>query len=118
MTRWSYGRISLPDDAAHAMFPFLAQGGTQAIEEADAFAQCLVEEPEEPVRALRTHEQVHIWRSTKIQQLSRVRKYINHLPDGLEQRERDDALAPGDPLVGNAWPYGQDPEPAATKAWV
>ena len=35
------GRIALLGDAAHPMLPFLAQGAGQAIEDADALAECL-----------------------------------------------------------------------------
>ncbi|MFL4474485.1 FAD-dependent monooxygenase [Paeniglutamicibacter sp. MACA_103] len=118
LAQWSYGRITLLGDAAHPMFPFFAQGAAQAIEDGAALAQCLSDDPEDPARALRTYEQVRIGRSTKIQLLSRARKHINHLPDGPEQRERDGALAQGDPLVSNGWLYGHDAELAARKSLV
>lgn len=118
LTQWSHGRLTLLGDAAHPMFPFFAQGAAQAIEDGAVLAQCLSEDPEDPARALRTYEQVRIGRSTKIQQLSRARKHINHLPDGPEQRERDDLLAQGDPLVSNGWLYGYDAELAAKEALV
>ena len=118
LTQWSSGRLTLLGDAAHPMFPFFAQGAAQAIEDGAALARCLADDPEDPARALRTYEQVRIGRSTKIQQLSRARKHINHLPDGPEQRERDDALAQGDPLVSNGWLYGYDAELAAREALV
>ena len=118
LTQWSYGRLTLLGDAAHPMFPFFAQGAAQAIEDGAALAQCLADDPEDPTRALRTYEQVRIARTTKIQQLSRARKHINHLPDGPAQQERDEALAQGDPLVSNGWLYGYDAELAAREALV
>jgi salicylate hydroxylase len=118
LTQWSYGRLTLLGDAAHPMFPFFAQGAAQAIEDGAALAKCLADDPEDPARALRTYEQVRISRTTRVQQLSRARKHINHLPDGPAQRERDDALAQGDPLVSNGWLYGHDAELAAKEALV
>lgn len=32
----------------------------------------------------------------------------NHLPDGPEQRARDEALRVADPLAANAWIYAYD----------
>lgn len=69
-----------------------------------------------PLRALRTYEQVRIERATTIQEMSRARKQINHLPDGFEQQERDVALSQEDPLVSNGWLYDYDAELAAKEA--
>jgi salicylate hydroxylase len=118
LTQWSYGRVTLLGDAAHPMFPFFAQGAAQAIEDGAALAQCLADDLQDPARALRTYEKVRISRTTKIQQLSRARKHINHLPDGSDQRERDYTLAQGDPLLANGWLYGHDAELAAKEALV
>lgn len=118
LTQWSYGRLTLLGDAAHPMFPFFAQGAAQAIEDGSALAQCLADNPDDPVRALQSYERVRIERTTKIQELSRARKHINHLPDGPAQRERDEILAQGDPLVSNGWLYGYDAEAAAREALV
>ncbi len=45
-TIWAEGRIALLGDAAHAMLPFMAQGGAMAIEDAWVLARCLAEEPD------------------------------------------------------------------------
>ena len=39
--RWSVRRVTLLDDAAHAMLPRGAQGAVQAIEDAAVLAKCL-----------------------------------------------------------------------------
>lgn len=114
LKHWSHGRITLLGDAAHPMFPFFAQGAAQSIEDAAVLAQCLAAYPADPVAALKSYEQLRIERTTKIQQLSHARKDINHLPDGPAQRERDAALAEGDPLVRNGWLYGYDAELAVS----
>ncbi|PTW61660.1 salicylate hydroxylase [Breoghania corrubedonensis] len=43
---WAEGRIALLGDAAHAMLPFMAQGGAMAIEDAYVVARCLANDPD------------------------------------------------------------------------
>jgi 2-polyprenyl-6-methoxyphenol hydroxylase-like FAD-dependent oxidoreductase len=43
---WSHGRVTLLGDAAHPMFPIGSNGASQAILDARALADALVEEPE------------------------------------------------------------------------
>ena len=52
-THWSYGRVTLLGDAAHAMEPFQAQGAAQAVEDAYVLAECLASSADDPVQALR-----------------------------------------------------------------
>ena len=118
LEKWSRGRVTLLGDAAHPMFPFFAQGAAQAIEDGAALAQCLAADTADPDRALRTYQEIRLPRTTKVQQLSRGRKDINHLPDGPEQLTRDAGLAQQDPLVASGWLYGYDAELAAREAYV
>ena len=118
LEKWSRGRVTLLGDAAHPMFPFFAQGAAQAIEDGAALAQCLAADTGDPDRALRTYEEIRLPRTTRVQQLSRGRKEINHLPDGPEQITRDAGLARQDPLVASGWLYGYDAELAAREAYV
>ncbi|KAH7043195.1 hypothetical protein B0J12DRAFT_672343 [Macrophomina phaseolina] len=41
--RWSFGRVTLLGDAAHAMYPIGSNGATQAIIDAETLVACLVE---------------------------------------------------------------------------
>ncbi|MFC9557010.1 FAD-dependent monooxygenase [Rhodococcus sp. NPDC056960] len=116
LSQWSKGRVTLLGDAAHAMFPFFAQGAVQAIEDAAALAQCLAAQPGDPESALAVYEQVRRPRACRLQELSRDRKHINHLPDGPEQQQRDTALGDGDALTRSGWIYGYDAEAAAQEA--
>lgn len=111
LARWSQGAVTLLGDAAHPMFPFFAQGAAQAIEDAAVLARCLADGLDDPAAALNRYEQLRIPRTTRLQELSRGRSHINHLPDGPEQRERDIAFTRADPLVANGWIYGYDPGP-------
>jgi salicylate hydroxylase len=92
------------------MFPFFAQGAAQAIEDAAVLARCLAEDTQGPARALRRYESLRIGRTTRLQEISRARAHVNHLPDGPEQEARDRSLAAADPLVASAWIYAYDPE--------
>jgi 2-polyprenyl-6-methoxyphenol hydroxylase-like FAD-dependent oxidoreductase len=57
--RWSFGRITLAGDAAHAMVPRGSNGGMQAILDARSLADALAVE-REPVDALRRYEDERI----------------------------------------------------------
>jgi salicylate hydroxylase len=109
LDRWTQGRISLLGDAAHAMLPFFAQGAAQAIEDAATLADCLQSADQGSVEAaLRRYEEIRRPRANRVLLMSRGREVRNHLPDGPEQRQRDEELALGDPLRQNAWLYGDD----------
>jgi salicylate hydroxylase len=110
LPRWTNGPIALLGDAAHPMYPFFAQGGAQALEDAVVIAGCLATSPADPGAALARYERIRRPRATRLQLLSRGRERSNHLPDGAEQRARDAAFAGEDPLAHNAWIYGHDAE--------
>jgi salicylate hydroxylase len=109
LRQWSFGPVTLLGDAAHPMLPFFAQGAAQAIEDAAALARRLTEDPSDPVAALRRYEADRIPRTTRLQEVSKARAHVNHLPDGPEQRARDEAFSAVDPLEANAWIYAYDP---------
>jgi salicylate hydroxylase len=91
------------------MLPFLGQGAAQAFEDAAMLASCLASGPENPARALRRYESERIDRASRVQQGSDARADYNHLPDGPQQRARDEVLRAADPLAANAWIYAHDP---------
>jgi salicylate hydroxylase len=121
--RWSVGRTTLLGDACHPMYPFMAQGAAQAIEDGATLAACLVAGGAgDPVEALRRYERVRRPRVTRLQELSRASKRRFHLPDGPEQAARDGAWASGDDGSPEAlrWLYaydaGEPPEPGGVPA--
>jgi salicylate hydroxylase len=109
LSRWTWGPVTLLGDAAHPMLPFLGQGAAQAFEDAAMLANCLASGQENPARALRRYESERVDRASRVQQGSHARADYNHLPDGPEQRARDEALRAADPLAANAWIYAHDP---------
>jgi salicylate hydroxylase len=110
LRHWSTDLVTLLGDAAHPMFPFFAQGAAQAMEDAAVLSRCLVDDLDDPARALRRYETLRIPRTSRLQQVSHARSLINHLPDGPQQETRDRAFADADPLLGNGWIYEYDTE--------
>ncbi|HJS50012.1 MAG TPA: FAD-dependent monooxygenase, partial [Gaiellaceae bacterium] len=91
LAHWSFGRITLLGDAAHAMEPFQAQGAAQAIEDAYVLGECLGGAPTgEVVEALRRYERLRMQRAEEMQDSSRAAADTLYLPDGDQQRARDE----------------------------
>ena len=109
LPRWTWGPVTLLGDAAHPMLPFLGQGAAQAFEDAAMLARCLASGQENPALALRRYESARIDRASRVQRGSHARADYNHLPDGPQQRARDETLRAADPLAANAWIYAHDP---------
>jgi len=98
---WSFGRVTLLGDAAHAMEPFQAQGAAQAVEDAYVLAECLAADPDAP-QAFRRYEQIRMSRAEELQESSAAAANIFYLPDGDEQRLRDARYA----TILEKLPYG------------
>jgi salicylate hydroxylase len=93
LEHWSFGRVTLLGDAAHAMEPFQAQGAAQAVEDAYVIAECLAAGAADPVAALQRYETIRMNRAAGLQTSSHAAAESFYLPDGEEQRERDAAYA-------------------------
>ena len=109
--------MTLLGDAAHPMFPFFGQGAAQAIEDAATLARCLAADPADPAAALPRYAQLRIPRTTRLQEVSHARAYLNHLPDGPEQQKRDALTATsGDrTFAALSWLYEHDAATAAIR---
>jgi salicylate hydroxylase len=92
LAHWSFDRVTLLGDAAHAMEPFQAQGAAQAIEDAYVLAECLGADPD-ACAALRRYERIRMGRAEELQESSAVAAGIFYLPDGEAQRRRDASYA-------------------------
>ena len=107
LERWGDGRITLLGDAAHPMFPFMAQGANQAIEDAFVLARCLAGVDSGGISAaLRTYEAQRIARTGKLQGDSAKSPFL--LADGEAQRERDNWFAYYMFMDDQMWLYGYD----------
>ena len=91
LEHWSFGRVTLLGDAAHAMEPFQAQGAAQAVEDAFVLAECLagVSRADVP-EALTRYERIRRQRAEEMQDSSRAAADTFYLDDGPLQRERDE----------------------------
>jgi salicylate hydroxylase len=71
------------------MEPFQAQGAAQAIEDAYVLAECVAAD-EDVVAAFRRYEEIRMVRAAEMQASSSTAAEVFYLPDGEEQRRRDE----------------------------
>jgi salicylate hydroxylase len=93
LEHWSFGRVTLLGDAAHAMEPFQAQGAAQAVEDAFVLGACVAAAGDDLVGAFARYEQIRMDRALELQNGSRDAGSELYLPDGPAQVARDAALA-------------------------
>lgn len=103
---WVENKCVLMGDACHPMLPYVAQGAAQAIEDA-AVLTCALSLTDSVPTALSVYEIVRKERAERIQKSAAVTRKALHLPDGEEQRKRDEAIrGPGrnpDLWADHAW---------------
>ncbi len=103
LAHWSFGRVTLLGDAAHAMEPFQAQGAAQAVEDAFVLGECLADvSPGDVPGALARYEGARMVRAEDLQDSSRAAADTLYLPDGDEQRARDERYR----SLLDAFPWG------------
>lgn len=107
---WASGRIALLGDAAHPMFPYLAQGGVLALEDAAVLAELLTSGRPE-AEALVRYSALRRERARRVQEASRRNGWIYHLSGPMAlARDTVMAAAPGATLMaGLDWLYGWKP---------
>ena len=82
LVRWSEGRIVLIGDACHPMLPYMAQGGSAAIEDAVVLARCLEGTGLDGFSdAFRRFEQNRKDRTSRIQLGARKNTWMRTAPD-------------------------------------
>jgi salicylate hydroxylase len=102
LEHWSFVRITLLGDAAHAMEPFQAQGAAQSVEDAYVLAECVHAAGDDVEAALARYEQIRMARAAELQRTSRGAGDELYLPDGPEQRARDEGFL----RLAQAQPWG------------
>lgn len=111
-SRWSRGRMTLLGDAAHPMLPFIAQGASQAIEDAATLAKELETAHAGPSigAALQRYDRQRIPRTARIQRLARQQGKLYHLSGALSgARDLALKLMPGEVLLARyGWIYAHD----------
>lgn len=96
MDKWIMGRACVLGDAAHPMLPYLGQGAAQTLEDAVALGHAFTGSVDAGTTApLQAYQDRRRARATAVQQGSRANRDVFHLPDGPEQRRRDEQLRRG-----------------------
>ncbi|PSK40061.1 Ubiquinone biosynthesis monooxygenase COQ6, mitochondrial [Elsinoe australis] len=70
--RWSFGRLTLLGDSAHAMYPIGSNGASQAILDAEAIANCLTEQSDDVPAALLKYQGIRLPPTSKIVMANRA----------------------------------------------
>ena len=88
---WSRGRATLLGDAAHPMLPYLAQGASMAIEDADCLADEIAQFSGDLPAALISYEHRRFDRTSSVQNAARETGRVNHV-DGEARKARNESL--------------------------
>ncbi|KAM4068153.1 FAD binding domain-containing protein [Hirsutella rhossiliensis] len=91
LKHWAKDRAALIGDACHPMLPYTAQGAANAIEDAGALVTALTCTGSVGL-ALAVYQEARQARCDKMQAGTAAVGTSLHLPDGEEQRRRDDAI--------------------------
>ncbi|WP_116100698.1 FAD-dependent oxidoreductase [Amycolatopsis thermalba] len=109
---WVDGRVALLGDACHAMLPYQAQGASQAMEDAAVLAEELGRVTRDGIDgALIRYVDRRAKHAGMVQDASLQNMSFYHLPDGPEQRERDEKLRrfDGESDVSYDWLWNGSP---------
>ncbi|MCA1666349.1 MAG: FAD-dependent monooxygenase, partial [Thermomicrobia bacterium] len=111
---WTRGRVTLLGDAAHPMLPYMAQGGSQSIEDAFVLAYCLAADRDDPQRAIEAYAARRYERTAAVQAASREAGRLVQLTDPTEVEARNARLSanPEAPVARFDWLWSYDVERA------
>ena len=106
--KWTRGPVALLGDAAHPMLPFLAQGASQAIEDAKVLGECLTG-TSDITAALMTYQDRRLRRAARVQRLSRRQAGIYHASEPIASaRDLAMGILGGNGLASRFdWLYGE-----------
>jgi salicylate hydroxylase len=107
LSQWSFGRVTLLGDAAHAMLPYMAQGACQSLEDGLVLALCLARHGDQGIpAALSEYELKRRPRTTKVQSSARAAGLSYLESNEVQVRARNGrfrGLAQVDPLATTVW---------------
>ncbi|KIM69526.1 hypothetical protein SCLCIDRAFT_12991 [Scleroderma citrinum Foug A] len=89
------GKLALLGDSCHPMLPYRAQGAAMAIEDGAVLGNLFsrLSSRAQIAPLLHAYESLRYARATNTQASSRLNQVIFHLPDGLEQEQRDKQMS-------------------------
>jgi salicylate hydroxylase len=105
---WTHGRATLLGDAAHPLLPFLAQGGSLALEDAVTLADAVAGAGEDVEGALVAYENARRSRTARVMTAARRNGRVYHL-SGVAALARNAVLraVPSERIMaGYDWIYG------------
>ncbi|KAG9497313.1 hypothetical protein J7337_012108 [Fusarium musae] len=125
---WSHpsGALTMLGDSVHATLPYLASGAGMALEDGGVLGLCLAKlsdkSPASKLKALAVYESCRRERTEMVVQRGTYNQWIYHLPDGEEQRQRDERfrhygkwdeewLSGENPIIPQSSETGDDPFP-------
>ncbi|KAF4493279.1 FAD binding domain containing protein [Fusarium agapanthi] len=125
---WSHpsGALTMLGDSVHATLPYLASGAGMALEDGGVLGLCLAKltdkSPASKLKALAVYEACRRERTEMVVQRGTYNQWIYHLPDGEEQRQRDERfrqygkwdeewLSGENPIIPQSSETGEDPFP-------
>ncbi|KAF5548063.1 FAD binding domain-containing protein [Fusarium phyllophilum] len=125
---WSHpsGALTMLGDSVHATLPYLASGAGMALEDGGVLGLCLAKltdkSPASKLKALAVYESCRRERTEMVVQRGTYNQWIYHLPDGDEQRQRDERfrqygrwdeewLSGENPVIPQSSETGEDPFP-------
>jgi salicylate hydroxylase len=111
---WTRGRVTVLGDAAHPMWPYMAQGASQSIEDALVLARCLAADRDDPRRAIEAYAARRRERTAAIQAASREAGRLKQQTDPAEVAARNARLRdnPEAPAARFDWIWSHDVETA------
>ncbi len=110
---WTFDRVTLLGDAAHAMLPHQGQGAGQSIEDAVVLACCLARAQRDDLSQwLELYERIRKPRTARVQRASRLAGEIYDLSDSEEQERK----APSALETRGEWLWSYDAEQAFGEA--
>lgn len=114
ISTWSRNRITLLGDAAHPMLQYIAQGASQALEDALALADALADYNDVSA-AFRAYEHARCVRTARVQTTARAFGEYKHLELGAAFEARKERLRArsADDFNEIAWLYGEGRAQAA-----
>ncbi len=108
ISNWTKGKITLLGDAAHPMLQYLAQGGVQALEDADKLADALIAHGDNLEAAFKAYQEERIPRSARVQTSARTWGEIIHAEDPISILLRNDIMKKreANDFTHTDWIYG------------
>lgn len=119
LERYVDRRVAVIGDAAHPLWPFLANGAAQSLEDAVVIGRCLARaNADGVVAALEDYQRRRLPRANYVQRRSRELEKPSHMSDAVQIRERNRRLAAkmaSDPTGSwmRDWLWGYDAVAAA-----